>query len=110
MDALKYLINNEYSNSPIIVSSFNDRSRIDFAYFMLNEDQQRKVNLVGFDDNKTQFYISNINNGLSNLDYESLGLKVYKEFIIDGIVINKILKRNEQFKNSSQTCKHKIYY
>ena len=28
LDALKYLINNEYSNSPIIVSSFNDRSRI----------------------------------------------------------------------------------
>lgn len=95
LESLRYLINNEFSNFPITVSSFNDRSRIDFAYLMLSEIEKRKIKLGKFNDKRTQFFISNINNGLNISDYESLGLIVYKEFMIDGTVINKILKRDE---------------
>ena len=91
LESLKYLISNAYTGSPLIVSNFNDGSRIDFAYLMLNADERKKIKIVKFNNKINQFYISNINNGLNKKDYESLGLVIYHQIIVDGIVINEIL-------------------
>ncbi len=91
LESLKYLISNAYTGSPLIVSEFNDRSRINFAYLMLSIDERKKIKLGKFNDETTEFYITNINNGLDLTDYQSLGFDIYHQIIVDGIVINKIL-------------------
>ena len=91
LESLKYLINHAYTGTPLTVSNFNDGSRIYFAYLMLNADERKKIKLVKFDTEVNHFYITNINNGLNKKDYESLGLVIYHQIIVDGIVINEIL-------------------
>jgi hypothetical protein len=93
LESLKYLISNAYTGSPLIVSEFNDKSRIDFAYLMLSIDERKKIKLGKFNDETTEFYITNINNGLDLTDYQSLGFDIYHQIIVDGTVINRILKK-----------------
>jgi len=94
LKSLKYLISNAYNGTSLIVSNFNDGSRIDFAYLMLNADERKKIKLGKFNEETTEFYITNINNGLDLTDYQSLGFDIYHQIIVDGIVINKILIKN----------------
>ena len=65
--------------------------KISIKPLLEKEFKKEKLNLENLMTKQRDFCTSNINNVLNISDYESLGLIVYKEFMIDGIVINKIL-------------------
>jgi len=88
LEALNYLLDKE--KGKIYVSQFNDRSRIDFTYLMLNKDDQKRIEL---NTENSKYWISNINNGLSKDDYTNLGYKIIYRIYVDNFVINTILAK-----------------
>ena len=95
LDTFKYLIKNEYSGKPLIVENFTDRSKIEFAYLMLSDDEKKKIKLGRFSENSTKYFISNINNGLNDNDYRKIGLKIFRKIMVNGNDINRIIIKND---------------
>ena len=88
LEALNYLLDKE--KGKIYVSQYNDRSRIDFSYLMLNKNDQKRIEL---NTENSKYWISNINSGLRDKDYENLGYKVVYKIFVDDFAINRILTK-----------------
>ncbi len=88
LEALNYLLDKE--KGKIYVSQYNDRSRIDFSYLMINKNDQKRIEL---NTENSKYWISNINSGLRDKDYENLGYKIIHKIFVDDFTINRILTK-----------------
>ena len=86
LEAINFLLNKE--KGKIYVSQFNDRSRIDFTILVLDELDQNRIEANG---KYSKYWISNINSGLNDKDYENLGYEIVHKIFVDNFVINRIL-------------------
>ena len=94
LNALKYIVNLESSNSSKIKIKAVGDSRIIYAYKIMNNDLKEKISIMKRDDlTDADYYITNFHNGKKKNYYIKKGFKIVHEFKVDDFAINIIMKK-----------------